>query len=130
MGENRLIEAYLARTGLPYREISAHTWILDDEGDEIPPMVVSLSPPLLVFSCRVGPVPAHADAGYYRTLLELNATEMVAGAYGVVDDWVMVSDTLQSENLDYNEFQGAIEGIVMALSAHYPKLKGLEGERS
>ena len=130
MGEHRVIDAYLARTGLPYREFSTNTWIMDDEGDEIPPMVVSWSPPLVVFSCRVGPIPADADAGYFRTLLELNATDMTAGAYGVVDNWVVVSDTLQSENLDYNEFRGAMEGIVMALSAHYSILKGLGSERS
>tara|TARA_B100000579_G_scaffold222010_1_gene181586 strand:- start:180 stop:572 length:393 start_codon:yes stop_codon:yes gene_type:complete len=125
MRESRVVEAYLARTGLPYTDLSSNTWLIDDEGDEIPPMIVSLASPLIVFSCRVCPLPEGAGAKYYRALLELNAAEMTAGAYGVVDGWVVISDTLQSENLDYNEFHGAIEGIVMALSAHYSKLKGL-----
>ena len=125
MRESRVVEAYLARTGLPYKELSSNTWLMDDEGDEVPPMIVSLASPLIVFSCRVCPVPEGAGAKYFRALLELNAAEMTAGAYGLVDDWVIISETLQSENLDYNEFQGALEGIVMALAAHYPKLKGL-----
>ena len=129
MREHRFLETYIARTGLPYRELSSGTWIMDDDGDEIPPMVVSLASPLVIFSCRVCPVPDSADAGYFQGLLELNATDMTAGAYGVVDGWVVVTDTLQSENLDYNEFYGAVEGIVMALSSHYSKLKGLAGER-
>lgn len=125
MRENRVVEAYLARTSLPYRELSGGTWIMDDDGDEIPPMVVSLAPPVIIFSCRVCPVPDGAGSKYFRALLELNASEMTAGAYGVVDGWVVITDTLQSENLDYNEFNGVVEGIVMALSAHYPKLKEL-----
>jgi len=125
MQENRVVEAYLARTSLPYRELSAGTWIMDDDGDEIPPMVVSLAPPVIIFSCRVCPIPERADSKFFRALLELNGSEMTAGAYGVVDDWVVISDTLQSENLDYNEFHGVVDGIVMALSAHFPKLKGL-----
>jgi len=125
MRESRVVEAYLARTGLPYRELSGGTWIMDDDGDEIPPMVVSLASPLIIFSCRVCPIPDGGSSKYFRALLELNASEMTAGAYGVVDDWVVITDTLQLENLDYNEFHGVVEGIVMALSAHYPKLKGL-----
>jgi hypothetical protein len=33
-------------------------------------------------------------------------------------------DSLQSENLDFNEFQASVEALSMAISTHYPILKG------
>jgi hypothetical protein len=120
------IEAYLARMSLPYREAGEGTWILDDEGDELPPIVVAYKEPLVVFECRVMEAPADAGVAYFKKLLELNVADMTAGAYGLDQGWVVVSDALQAENLDYNEFQGAVDGIVMAISAHYPTLKNLQ----
>tara|TARA_B100001123_G_C14550137_1_gene725867 strand:- start:52 stop:444 length:393 start_codon:yes stop_codon:yes gene_type:complete len=125
MANTQTIETFLARTGIPYRGVDDGTWILDDEGDEIPPMVIGLAPPLIVFNCRVAPVTESTGTDQLHKLLELNATEMTAGAYGVTDGWVVVTETLQSENLDYNEFNAAVEGIVMSLSSHYAILKGL-----
>ncbi len=120
------IESYLARLTLPYKEAGEGTWVVDDEGDDIPPVVVALHDPLVLFQTRVMPVPDGAGASFYRTLLELNVTGMTAGAYGVDADWVVVVDALQAENLDFNEFQGAIDGIVMALNEHYPVLRDLQ----
>ena len=125
MANSQTIETFLARTGIPYRGVGDGTWLLDDDGDEIPPMAIGLAPPLIVFNCRVAPITDSAGTDYLRRLLELNATEMTSGAYGVIDNWVVVTETLQSENLDYNEFNSAVEGIVMSLSSHYAILKGL-----
>ncbi len=126
MIDTQKVEAYLARMSLPYREAGEGTWVLDDEGDELPPIVVAYREPLVVFECRVMQAPDDAGVGYFRKLLELNATDMTAGAYGLDEGWIVVTDALQAENLDYNEFQGAVDGIVMALSAHFPTLKNLQ----
>jgi hypothetical protein len=56
-------------------------------------------------------------------LLELNATQMIHGAYGLEDDSVVLIDTLQSKNLDYNEFQATVEALSLAITQDYEKLK-------
>jgi hypothetical protein len=52
---------------------------------------------------------------------------MVAGAYGLEDNAVVIVDSLQSENLDYNEFQASIDAIAYAVHDHYAELSNLLG---
>jgi hypothetical protein len=48
---------------------------------------------------------------------------MIHGAYGIEDRNVVLIDTLQAENLDYNEFQATLEAMMLASTQDYPKLK-------
>ncbi len=57
-------------------------------------------------------------ATLFRRLLEMNATELVHGAYGIEEDSVILSDTLELENLDFNEFQATVDSFQMALASH------------
>ncbi len=64
----------------------------------------------------------------YQTLLELNAQEMVHGSYGIADGSVVVTCSLQLENIDYNEFQGTIDDFTMALTNHYETLSAFRAD--
>jgi hypothetical protein len=61
---------------------------------------------------------------FFEHLLRLNAT-MIAGAYGLEDNSVVIMDSLQSENLDFNEFQSALDAIALALRSDYEVLRDL-----
>jgi Tir chaperone family protein CesT len=52
----------------------------------------------------------------------LNATEMMHGAYGLEGGKIVISDALQLENLDFNEFQATIDDITLAVADHYSRL--------
>ena len=58
-------------------------------------------------------------------VLELNATEMLHGAYGLEEGAVVVTDALQLANLNFNEFQATADDIGMALTNHYRTLSAL-----
>jgi hypothetical protein len=58
----------------------------------------------------------------YEELLRLNASDLVHGAYGISDASVVLTCTLQLENLDYNELQGVLDDFSLALANHYEKL--------
>ena len=66
----------------------------------------------------------------FTHLLRLNGTDMIAGAYGLEDDAVVLTDSLQSENLDYNEFQASVDAIAFAVREHYEELKRFMPETS
>ena len=83
---------------------------------------------MVIFSVRLMKVPTHNIEAFYRKLLELNATALVAGAYGIDGNDVMITDTLQLENLDYNEFLASIESLAMAINEHYPMLKKMTAQ--
>lgn len=125
---NDKIEEYLIDTGLTYEQVQEGMWIIHDEHDFIDNIVVLHTPPVLTFRVKImeiNDIPAENRQGVFKELLVLNATEMVAGAYGLEDDALVITDSLQSENLDYNEFQASIDSITMSIREHYERLRRL-----
>ncbi|MGM0574495.1 MAG: YbjN domain-containing protein [Myxococcota bacterium] len=120
-----IIEDFLLQSGVDYDSLDDGLWIIHDEFEQVDNIVVQFSPPIVVFRVKLMNVPEDetARAGLYELLLRLNAEEMVAGAYGLEDQAVIVTETLQSENIDFNEFQAAVEGLTLAISEHYKQLK-------
>jgi hypothetical protein len=68
-------------------------------------------------------VPQHNREAFFRLLLELNASELIHGAYGLEDNNVVLIDTLQSEHLDLNELQATLDALLLAINQDYQKLK-------
>ena len=54
----------------------------------------------------------------FRQLLEFNARDLVHGSYGLEGDHVVLTDTLELENLDYSEFEASFDSITLALASH------------
>jgi hypothetical protein len=110
----------MIRMELDFEEIGENLWIVDPDRSGRASVVVSYSPPLVVMRSAVRAVPADdADRlSLYGRLLELNATDLVHGAYGVEDGEVVLSDALEVENLDFSEFQASLESLSIALSSH------------
>lgn len=115
MKTNDDLESYLISLDLPYETLEEGLWIVHSDGADI---VVAHTPPVVVFRVKVYEVPQDDQLALFQKLLELNAQEMVHGAYGIEDGVVVLTDALQSENLDQNEFQASIESLAMAISEH------------
>ena len=122
------LEHYLIRLGLSYEEVGQGTWIIHDDYDGIDNIVVSWAPPLVVFRVKLMDLGKGVDKeALYERLLELNATEMVAGAYGLEGESVVVVDSLQADNLDYNEFEASVDSLTLAITTHYKELGKYRG---
>ena len=66
-----------------------------------------------------GPVAGEPRRGeLFRQLLEFNARDLVHGSYGLEGDHVVLTDTLDLENLDYSEFESSFDSITLALASH------------
>ncbi len=83
-------------------------------------VVVSFSPPVLILRVRVMALPGEPArrAELYRQLLEYNATDLVHGSYGVEGDHVVLTDTLELDNLDFSEFEASFDSLTLALATH------------
>ena len=75
------------------------------------------------------PGPGHGAAGqraekrgFFRQLLEFNARDLVHGSYGLEGEHVVLTDTLELENLDYNEFEASFDSVTLALASHLSAL--------
>jgi hypothetical protein len=120
MAKNEDIEGYLIRMGVPYEEIGAGTWMIHDEYEQIDNIVVSLNEPVVYFRVKLMDIPEGCNReSLYETLLTLNTTDMMHGAYGLEKNAVVATDTLQSENLDFNEFQASVDSLSLCISSHY-----------
>ena len=85
-------------------------------------VVVHHDEPYLTVRLKVMPLPSERREEFFETLLRLNRTDMVHGAYGIEDDAVVITDTIQSPNLDLNELQATLEAVILAVSEHYEML--------
>ena len=117
------VESFLLRTEVESEEVEDGMWLVRSGADGAP-LVVHYSPPLLVFRLKVMDVPADERqcAGLFRKLLELNATDLVHAAYGLEAGDVILTESLEVENLDFNEFQATVDSFQMALASHLETL--------
>jgi hypothetical protein len=114
------IESYLLKLGLPYEQLQQELWNVRPQGNEN--LLVTIAGPVVVFRIKVMDLPEGSREKLYEALLRLNATEMVHGAFGIESSAIVITDALQMENLDFNEFQAVIDDMSMAISKHYPAL--------
>src|SRR3954468_6350072 len=118
------VDSYLMRTGLDHKEIGDGMWLVDGNGGEGAGIVIHYSPPLVVFRLKVMDLPSDKNrcSGLFRRLLELNATDLVHAAYGLEQGDVILTESLEAENLDFNEFQAPLDSFQMALASHFDAL--------
>ncbi len=117
------IESYLARAEVSYEELGEDgMWLVHDSslGEKI---AIQTADSLLLFRVKVLELREVTDkAALYEELLTLNTSDLVHGAYGISDGAVVLTCTLQIENLDFNELQGVLDDFSLALANHYEKL--------
>lgn len=121
------LESFLIRMDLDFEEVDDGMFLVHPRNDG-PPVVVHHSPPLLVVRLKIMTVPQAKDLGeLFRSLLVWNATDVVHGAYGIEEDDLVLTDTLELETLDFPELQASLESMQMASASHINQIKALAG---
>jgi hypothetical protein len=108
-------------------EVEPGLWVVRIPGGA--ECVVHYNPPVVVLRVRVMEPPAEEPrrAELYRQLLEFNARDLVHGSYGLEGDHVVLTDTLELEDLDFAEFQASFDSIMLALASHVGALAPYRG---
>jgi len=128
-------ESFLIRMDADYEEVDDGMYLLRSRNGG-PPIVAHHSPPLLLLRMKVRDLEdgdGERSAELYRTLLQLNATDVVHGAYGIEEGELILSDTLELQTLDFHEVQASLESIQLALSGHINTIReiaGVAGQRA
>ena len=117
------IEGFLNRLdsgGVSHSEVEPGIWVMKPGGALDFDVIVHFSPPVVVISVKVMAVPPdkQLEATLNRRLLELNASDLVHGAYGIEEDNIVMAEALELSHLDFEEFQAAYESITVALASH------------
>lgn len=121
------IEGFLGRLtaeGASYNEIEPGLWAVQPGGELDMTVVIHHSPPVVVLRVKVMTLPAESTsaATLYRRLLELNATDLLHGSYGIQKGEVVLTEALELSHLDFEEFLASYESITLSLASHLREL--------
>ncbi|MEJ7810095.1 MAG: hypothetical protein WKG32_06695 [Gemmatimonadaceae bacterium] len=122
------IESFLDRVTAEeqadYAEVDDGMWVVRPGGALDTDVVVHYSPPVVVLRLKVMALPADdgALAALSKRLLQLNATDLVHGSYGMEADSIVLTEALELSHLDYEEFLACYEGMTLALASHLREL--------
>jgi hypothetical protein len=122
------LESFFIRMDVEYEEVDKGMWLVRGRNSGLP-MVVHHADALLLIRMKLMDLPDIGDGALalYRTLLELNASDVVHGAYGLEENELILSDTLELETLDFLELQASIESMELAATGHMERIRLLAG---
>ncbi len=120
------LESFLIRMDMDWNEVDEGMFLVQSPSGGV---VVHFSDPVLLVRLKVMDLPnGESDlSDLYRTLLELNATDIVHGAYGIENGELILSDTLELQTLDFEELQASVESLQFAAASHLGRIKDLAG---
>ena len=128
------IEGFLDRLeqdGASYKEVEPGLWVVKPGGELDFDMVVHYSPPVAVLRVKVMELPKEKAtlAELSRRLLELNASDLVHGSYGIEQNSnsIVLTEALELGHLDFEEFLSAYEGMTLALASHLREIGTFRG---
>lgn len=128
------IESFLDRLsseGATYSEVEPGLWIVRPGGQLDIDVVVHYSPPVVVLRVKVMNVPQDGGrcASLNRRLLELNASDLIHGSYGIEQDAIVLTEALELSHLDFEEFLASYEGMTLSLASHLRELASFREAR-
>ncbi|MES2180055.1 MAG: hypothetical protein V4550_19515 [Gemmatimonadota bacterium] len=121
------IESFLLRLsdqGATYSEVESGFWIIRPSPESDLSIAVNYSPPVLLLRVDVMTLPKDAamTANLTRRLLELNASDLLHGSYGIQDEQIVLTEALELSALDFEEFRATYESMTLALASHLREL--------
>ncbi|MDR2731469.1 MAG: YbjN domain-containing protein [Treponema sp.] len=116
------IEQYLIDLMLTYQHLESNLWLLDDENHSLQGVAVMHADPLVIIRAEIMDVPKNNLLELYTKLLELNAADLLHGAYALENGKIILINTLEYEHMDYEGFRAALDSFGLALTQHYPVL--------
>ncbi len=123
------LESFFIRMSVETDEVDENIWVLRGEGEDDANVVATYAPPVVLLRMKVMDLPQDATdqqlAPLFRKLLELNASDLVHGSYGIEEGDIALSDALELETLDFQELRASYESIVFAASSHMKDLAEL-----
>jgi len=121
MADNK-IEQYLVNLLITYQMIKPNLWLLDDEEHFLQGVAIMHNDPFVIFRAEVMDIPKDNLLELFKKLLELNATDVIHGAYALEKKKIVLLNTMQYDTMDYEEFKAVLDSFSLALSQHYPIL--------
>lgn len=116
------LEGYFIDLSIPFEAKEDNVWVITDEQRGFKNVLVTADDQVVTITVVVMEIPSSNKETFYETLLKLNATDMIHGAYAIEGNNVMLIDSLEGRTMDLEEIQASLDAISLALSQHYSVL--------
>ncbi|MCD7931295.1 MAG: YbjN domain-containing protein [Tannerellaceae bacterium] len=118
------IESFISRLGysISYKDEQEGILCIENESDGVKNLIVGVVPPILILEQFIFTLKSD-DKDILKSLLIKNR-DIIHGAF-VLDEKgekVIFRYTMQIENLDMNEFEGALNSLGLLLSEYYEQI--------
>lgn len=117
------IDLYLDECNFPFESLDKGLWRIESPEDRVENIMLQYVDPILYVTLRLFKVPDKPEEDFYKKLLKLNSEQMTHGAFAIDDDdFIILIDTLEVENLDLNELKASVQAIAFNAVQYYKEL--------
>lgn len=116
------VESFLISLEIQYEEVAPNAWLINDESRGLSQVVITAADPVVAIRAKIMEIPKERRLELFETLLRLNATDLLHGAYALDGNDVILTDTLVGETMDKAELEASLDAVGFALAQHYPVL--------
>jgi len=118
------IENFISNIGYDifYKDEKEGVFIIQNELDGIHNLIVGIANPILIFEQYLFTI-SNESMELFKSLLIKNR-DMIHGGFALTEDGkkVIFRYTLQISNIDQNEFDAAINSLILLISEYYNQL--------
>lgn len=118
------IESYISKLGysVSYQNEKEGIFCIENEDDGIKNLIIGIAPPIIIVEQFIFDL-VNDDKEILKALLKKNR-DMIHGAFVLDEEGrkVIFRYTMQIENLDINEFEGALNSLGLLLSEYYEQI--------
>ncbi len=118
------IETYIFKLGysITYHDETKGVFCIESEADGIKNLIIGVAPPILIIEQFIFTL-KNDDKEILKSLLIKNR-DIIHGGFVLNEDGtkVIFRYTMQIENMDMNEFEGALNSLGLLLSEYYEQI--------
>jgi len=118
------IESFISKLGysVSYQNEKDGIFLIESEQDGIKNLIIGVAPPILIMEQYIFTLKSD-DLEVLKSLLKKNR-DIIHGAFVLDEEGkkVIFRYTMQIENLDMNEFEGALNSLGLLLSEYYEQI--------
>lgn len=118
------IESFISKLGysVSYQNEKDGIFCIESETDGIKNLIIGVAPPILIIEQFIFTLKSD-DKEILKSLLKKNR-DIIHGAFVLDEEGkkVIFRYTMQIENLDMNEFEGALNSLGLLLSEYYEQI--------
>ncbi|MDR2917970.1 MAG: YbjN domain-containing protein [Tannerella sp.] len=118
------IESFISKLGysISYENEKEGIFCIESESDGIKNLIIGVAPPILIVEQYIFTLKSD-NVEVLKSLLKKNR-DIIHGAFVLDEDGkkVIFRYTMQIENLDMNEFEGALNSLGLLLSEYYEQI--------